>query len=181
MSEEQCKSGISFEILKKDGPTPCCCCKKKESHTTCCQGGCKHYRCHTSENSHNGFTLVELLVVITIIGILISLLLPAVQASREAANRIQCGSNIRQLSIAIQNYVDVHNSLPVLDYGIDANDRDSGFSTIVALCPYMEQMALSESITNYVHKNGLTNLAVSATFISIVLRQPFLSKYCIST
>jgi prepilin-type N-terminal cleavage/methylation domain-containing protein len=64
----------------------------------------------------NGFTLVELLVVIAIIGILVALLLPAIQAARESARRNQCVNNLKQIGVAFQNYHDVNRQLPIGAY-----------------------------------------------------------------
>ncbi|MDO5554098.1 MAG: DUF1559 domain-containing protein [Planctomycetia bacterium] len=96
-------------------------------------------------HSMTGFTLVELLVVIAIIGVLVALLLPAVQAAREAARRMSCMNNLKQIGLAIHNYVDANaESLPcgatILVNGSGTNWR--GYGVIVPLLPYMEQSAL---------------------------------------
>ncbi|MBN2292520.1 MAG: DUF1559 domain-containing protein [Pirellulales bacterium] len=109
--------------------------------------------CQDSGRVYFGFTLVELLVVIAIIGILIALLLPAVQAAREAARRIQCSSQLKQLALAMHNYHSTHNVLPegvgynnvkietrTDTYGHSWNRQTWG----IAIYPFIEQMSLYE-------------------------------------
>ena len=96
-----------------------------------------------------GFTLVELLVVITIIGILISLLLPAVQAAREAARRMQCSNNLKQIGLAMHNYHDTYNVFPINywdQFHITSGVCDERGSHLARLLPYLEERALYDSI-----------------------------------
>jgi prepilin-type N-terminal cleavage/methylation domain-containing protein/prepilin-type processing-associated H-X9-DG protein len=93
-----------------------------------------------------GFTLVELLVVIAIIGILVALLLPAIQAAREAARRSQCGSQLRQLGIALHNYHDTYKMLPVGKGGTQTDRARRGLSAMVGLLPFFEQQAIFDAV-----------------------------------
>jgi prepilin-type N-terminal cleavage/methylation domain-containing protein len=100
-----------------------------------------------------GFTLVELLVVIAIIGVLVALLLPAVQAAREAARRMQCSNHLKQVGLALQNYHDVFQSLPfgararwVQTSGTVPNGQGWGPSWLVSILPFCEQKPLSDLI-----------------------------------
>jgi prepilin-type N-terminal cleavage/methylation domain-containing protein len=84
-----------------------------------------------------GFTLVELLVVIAIIGVLVALLLPAVQSAREAARRMQCSNNLKQITLAVHSYHDAHKFLPPAS----TNAALSGSSGLAAILPYLDQTA----------------------------------------
>jgi prepilin-type N-terminal cleavage/methylation domain-containing protein/prepilin-type processing-associated H-X9-DG protein len=96
-----------------------------------------------------GFTLIELLVVIAIIAVLIALLLPAVQAAREAARRMQCVNNMKQLGLAIQNYVSSIDALPPtgdVQAAATAQTYTGNFGMKARLLPFIEQSALYNSI-----------------------------------
>lgn len=86
------------------------------------------------------FTLVELLVVITIIGILIALLLPAVQAAREAARRMQCQNNLKQVALAILNFESANNTLPAGGTRMKSNQYPIGVAWWVRILPYVENV-----------------------------------------
>jgi prepilin-type N-terminal cleavage/methylation domain-containing protein len=108
---------------------------------------------------HSGFTLVELLVVIAIIGILVALLLPAVQAAREAARRSSCQNHIRQIGVAINNYLSANKSLPPAGWANlgGAAKYPSGVSVHGLLLPYLEETANDDELKKII-VNNLTAL-----------------------
>jgi prepilin-type N-terminal cleavage/methylation domain-containing protein/prepilin-type processing-associated H-X9-DG protein len=99
--------------------------------------------------SRRGFTLIELLVVIAIIGVLIALLLPAVQQAREAARRIQCTNNLKQMALAAHNYVSANNVLPqgaTIQWDYNSGYYWTSGSLHVPLLQFMEQKPLYDAV-----------------------------------
>jgi len=125
------------------------------AHSNCLQ----QERCGIMRSRiERGFTLVELLVVIAIIGILVALLLPAIQAAREAARRTECGNNMKQLGLALHNYHDVHNIFPPAYLqpggapysstyvGAAGSGKNRNFTGHIYMLPYIEQQAIYDQI-----------------------------------
>ena len=95
------------------------------------------------------FTLIELLVVISVIGVLIALLLPAVQAAREAARRTQCVNNLKQLGVALHTYESASRSFPpgyVSNFDASGNDTGPGWGWAAMLLPQIEQKPLFDAV-----------------------------------
>ncbi len=116
-------------------------------------------KCRKNSAHYFGFTLVELLVVIAIIGILIALLLPAVQAAREAARRMQCTNNLKQFALACMTYADANqNCLPMgsdcvgagLAGSTTSDTRTSGYGVRVFILPFIEESAMYDQIKKHI-------------------------------
>lgn len=123
----------------------------------------------SANRSFKGFTLVELLVVIAIIGVLVALLLPAVQQAREAARRSQCSNNLKQLGLAMHNYHDTFNKLPGGNYACCFGTWQ------VAILPFIEQGNVAEL---YVHDEKFVNNRYSHAVNLPVTETRFSSLTC---
>ena len=119
-----------------------------------------------------GFTLIELLVVIAIIGVLIALLLPAVQSAREAARRAQCTNNLKQVGLALHNYESTNGSLP-LGQGPTPTGFWNGWGAHARLLPFLEQQPLYTAINFDLPRgsswNSLENITAQRTIVAAYL------------
>jgi prepilin-type N-terminal cleavage/methylation domain-containing protein/prepilin-type processing-associated H-X9-DG protein len=124
---------------------------------------------NATSSKRPGFTLIELLVVIAIIAVLIALLLPAVQSAREAARRVQCINNLKQLGLALANYESSNACYPMAAFSQTnpaTGPGDQGFSCMVGLLSYMEQTPLYSAFnTNFSYRCD-PNSTVSGTGLS---------------
>lgn len=114
------------------------------------------------------FTLVELLVVIAIMGILVGLLLPAVQAAREAARRMQCSNNLKQLGLAVHNFESARRQLPTSlrpPSNLASSGEQSRVSVLTDLLPYLEQTAVFDRYNKAINWNQGVNIPLSQTRI----------------
>ncbi|MDY0170341.1 MAG: DUF1559 domain-containing protein [Thermoguttaceae bacterium] len=118
----------------------------------------------------SGFTLVELLVVITIIGILIALLLPAVQAAREAARRMQCANNLKQIGLAIHTYLQAFGTVPPggITEGACCSTK-SGTSWAISILPQLEQQALYDKYDMKAYNEDPVNAFVRESLVSVYI------------
>jgi prepilin-type N-terminal cleavage/methylation domain-containing protein len=124
-----------------------------------------------------GFTLVELLVVIAIIGVLVALLLPAVQTAREAARRMQCTNHLKQIGLAIHRYHDIHQRFPsgflfqapgMANRG-DRPNRAPGWSWSALILPHLEQNSLHSTINWGLGMHQSPNRAAIATLLKLAV------------
>ncbi|SIN73712.1 prepilin-type N-terminal cleavage/methylation domain-containing protein/prepilin-type processing-associated H-X9-DG domain-containing protein [Singulisphaera sp. GP187] len=121
----------------------------------------------TERPHRRGFTLIELLVVIAIIGLLIALLLPAVQAAREAARRVQCVNHLKQLGLAVQSYCDINNALPPA--AATGPEWSNNFSMKVRILPFLEQGALFNTLNMSFFQESAPNATCLTTMVSTFL------------
>jgi prepilin-type N-terminal cleavage/methylation domain-containing protein len=118
----------------------------------------------------SAFTLVELLVVIAIIGVLVALLLPAVQAAREAARRTQCINNLKQIGVALHNYNDTHKVLPPGAFWAGSNTAASRGSILLHILPFIEQKNLYDKFDLNMAPEGQVHAGTTTLLAATILK-----------
>lgn len=121
-------------------------------------------RRHSTARSH-GFTMIEVMTVVAVIGVLVGLLLPAIQSSRECARRMSCASNLSQIGLAVSGYHNAFGQYPVQLSGTDGStvagaDNDRRLSIFVALIPFLEKTELYDAINQPIAKGPLGQFGV---------------------
>jgi len=114
-----------------------------------------------------GFTLIEVLVVVAVIGLLVALLLPAVQGAREAARRAQCANNLKQLGLAVQGYCDANGALPPA--AATGPVGSNNFSMKARVLPFLEQQALFDSMNMSFWQESAENATNLTTAVATFL------------
>jgi prepilin-type N-terminal cleavage/methylation domain-containing protein/prepilin-type processing-associated H-X9-DG protein len=176
--EKPCKNSLCVRNVKMGGGVVCAVSRIVEANVTNASAVDAKSAVNTAQSSFArsefttrsvltvriAFTLVELLVVIAIIGILIALLLPAVQAAREAARRMQCSNNMKQIGLALHNYHDSHKCFPTGVIGSEVMGIKKGrLPWSFLIYPYIEQTALYDA---YDKTNPICELPNVATWES---------------
>ena len=132
---------------------------------------CVHARSENRILVHCGFTLIELLVVISIIGILVGVLLPAVQFARESARQTTCRNHQHQIGIALHAYHNMHRSLPIgsMEHRRPGQRSNKQFAWSAALLPFIEEQSLYESINFDLAYDDPVNADAAATSVETYL------------
>ena len=138
------------------------------SHASRCRSVANRSR-SSSGRRRRGFTLVELLVVIAIIGILIALLLPAVQAAREAARRMQCSNNLKQIGLALHNYHTTNKAFPPGAFWVCPEGELWRGSILIRLLPYIEQQPLYDQFDFTVPTDGQTEANTGTLLVANIV------------
>lgn len=132
---------------------------------------------HLPSGRPRGFTLVELLVAIAILGLLVALLLPAVQAARESARRTSCVNNLKQIGLAMLQFDDRNKQLPSAEMLKPGTSKGNGGSAFIPLLPYLEEQSLFEQFDPQQNVTATVNSQVVATPLNVFRCPSMVANY----